>query len=240
MRFGRQTFVSEPRLYNPGDEFRTKEYGNRESFLIPASDGIWADPVTGEKPESVPGVMRLRPRGYQDAVNREVTPPAKIRVAHKAEEVLAWLIGDDGQSGQIGGQPRFVRELSPSDAINAEYDATVIEKARQEYLVGRVRTAEAAVARHEAQNSERAARGISKIPPSGLTKREYEFLATLKKDAGVQCPKCGENFRDLSAAKGHIDAIHPADTEALYSQAGIKVEAAKRKYTKKSKAEAAA
>jgi hypothetical protein len=221
MRYGRPTVVSEPRLYNPGDEFRTKDFGNRESFLMPAHDAIWTDPVSGDSPETVPGVMRLRVRGSQDAVNREVSPPAKIKVPHKPEEAIAWLIGDDGTSGQIGSAPRFVRELSPSDAINPEYDEQIIKQARELYLVGRIRAAEANTAKHEARNAENKLRGIPSTPPSPLVKRDYELLAQTKVDMGVQCPKCGEGYRDLAGVKGHIDTIHAVDREALYAQAGI-------------------
>jgi hypothetical protein len=224
MRFGRQSSTPEARIYNPGDEFRTKDYGNRESFLMPAFDAIWSDPQTGDQPESVPGVMRLRPKGYQDAVNREVSPPTPVRVAHKTEDVLAWLLGDDGKSGQIGSEPRFCRELSPSDDIDAEADAAVIAEARRAYLVGRVRTAENAVARHEGANAERKAKGIGVVPPSGQTKKEYEFLARLQHDKGVQCPKCGESYSNIAALKPHIDTIHGAEKDTLYSEAGIVTE----------------
>lgn len=229
MRFGRQSVLPEARLYNPGDSFRTKDYGNRESFLVPAFDEVWRDPVTGESPETVPGVMRLRPRGYQDAVNREVNPPTPIRVPHKPEEVLAWLIGDDGVSGQIGAAPRFVRELSPSDELDPEADAAVIAQARKDYLVGRVQAAEAAVAKHEAANSDRKSKGIPIVPPSGLVKREYALLAGLRESKGVQCGKCGEGATDLAGLKGHIDTTHPDQKESLYAEAGIKVAEAPRR-----------
>jgi hypothetical protein len=221
MRFGRQSSTPEARLYNPGESFRTKDYGNRESFLLPAHDEVWRDPKTGDQPETLPGVMRLLPRAYQDAINREVMPPAPIRVQHKTEEVLAWLIGDDGKSGQVGGEPRFVRELSPSDAIDEEYDARVIAAARREYLVGRVRAAESSVARHEAANADRKVKGIPIQPPTGLVKKDYELLASQLIQKGVACPKCGENHQNLDALKPHIDMFHPKDIDALYAEAGI-------------------
>jgi hypothetical protein len=238
MRFGRQLVTPEARIYNPGDEFRTDEFGNRESFLMPAHDKVWTDPHTREMPESIPGVMRLRPRGHQDAVNREIQPPVPIKVQHKTEEVLAWLLGDDGISGKAGGAPRFLRELSPSDQIDAEADARVIEEARRLYLAGRITTAEMNVRRHEARNAENRTKNLPAIPPSALVKKDYELLASLRESKGSQCPQCGEGYADVPDLKTHIDRLHPDDKNALYTQAGIKAAETKRKYQRKAVAAA--